>query len=102
VYERDIARITSSGELLNLVINDPWFAWLHALSEFVVLIDERLDAEEPPQEIEAERLIAQAWELLAPNENGRGFAKRYFEALQRDPDVVLAHAKMRKVMANLG
>jgi ligand-binding sensor domain-containing protein len=49
VYERDIARITSSGELLNLVINDPWFAWLHALSEFVVLIDETLDAEEPPQ-----------------------------------------------------
>jgi hypothetical protein len=23
-------RITSSGELLNLVIDDPWFAWLHA------------------------------------------------------------------------
>jgi hypothetical protein len=102
VYERDIARITSSGELLNLVINDPWFAWLHALSEFVVLIDETLDAEEPPQGMDAERLIAQAWELLAPNENGRGFAKRYFEALQRDPDVVLAHARMRKVLANLG
>jgi hypothetical protein len=101
VYERDIARITSSGELLNLVINDPWFAWLHALSEFVVLIDERLDAEEPPQGIEAERLIEQAWELLAPNENGQGFAKRYFEALQRDPDVVLAHARMRKVLGNL-
>jgi hypothetical protein len=102
VYERDIARITSSGELLNLVINDPWFAWLHALSEFVVLIDETLDAEEPPQGMDAERLIAQAWELLAPNENGRGFAKRYFEALQRDPDVVLAHGRMRKVLANLG
>jgi hypothetical protein len=102
IYERDIARITSSGELLNLVINDPWFAWLHALSEFVVLIDERLDEEEPLQGIEAERLIEQAWELLAPNETGRGFAKRYFEALQRDPDVVLAHARMRKVLANLG
>jgi len=102
VYERDIARITSSGELLNLVINDPWFAWLHALSEFVVLIDERLDAEEPPLRIEAERLIEQAWELLTPDENGRGFAQRYFEALQRDPDVVLAHAQMRKVLTNLG
>lgn len=102
VYERDIARITSSGELLNLVINDPWFAWLHALSEFVVLIDERLDDEEPPQGIEIERLIAQARELLTPDENGRGFAQRYFEALQRDPDVVLAHARMRKVLTNLG
>jgi hypothetical protein len=103
VYERDIARITSSGELLNLVINDPWFAWLHALSEFVVLIDETLDdAEEPPQGPDAERLIAEAGELMTPNENGRGFAKRYFEALQRDPDVVLAHGRMRKVLANLG
>ncbi len=101
-YERDIARISSSGELLKLVLYDPWFAWLHELSEFVVLIDETVDAEEPPQGIEAERLIAQAWELLAPNETGRGFAKRYFEALQRDPDVVLAHARMRKVLAGLG
>jgi len=101
-YERDIARIGSSGELLKLVLYDPWFAWLHELSEFVVLIDETLDAKEPTPGLDAERLIAQAWELLAPNETGRGFAKRYFEALQRDPDVVLAHARMRKVLANLG
>jgi len=101
-YERDIARIGSSDELLKLVLYDPWFAWLHELSEFVVLIDERMDEDEPPQGIDAERFIAQAIELLAPNENGKGFAKRYFEALQRDPDVVLAHAKMRKALANLG
>ncbi len=101
-YERDIARISSSGEFLKLVLYDPWFAWLHELSEFVVLIDETLDAKEPPQGIDAERLIAQAWELMAPNENGKGFAKRYFEALQRDPDVVLAHARMRKVLSGLG
>jgi hypothetical protein len=107
-YERDIARIGSSGELLKLVLYDPWFAWLHELSQFVVLIDETLDAmddklgaEGPPPSIDAERLIAQSWELLAPNETGIGFAKRYFEALQRDPDVVLAHARMRKVLSNL-
>jgi hypothetical protein len=100
-YERDIARIGSSGELLKLVLYDPWFAWLHELSEFVVLIDETLDAKEPPPGIDAERLIEQAWELLAPNETGAGFAKRYFEALQRDPDVVLAHARMRKVLTTL-
>ena len=101
-YERDIARIDSKGELLRLVLYDPWFAWLHELSEFVVLIDETLDAEEPLLGIDAERLIAQAAELLAPNETGSGFAKRYFEAMQRDPDVVLAHARMRKVLSGLG
>jgi hypothetical protein len=108
-YERDIARIGSSGELLKLVLYDPWFAWLHELSEFVVLIDETIDplektkdAKQPSGVIDAERFISQAAELLAPNENGTGFAKRYFEALQRDPDVVLAHARMRKVLTSLG
>jgi hypothetical protein len=101
IYERDIARIASSGELLRLVLYDPWFAWLHELSQFVVLIDEALDAEDFPLGIDAERMIAQAGDLLAPEENGRGFAKRYFDALQRDPDVVLAHARMRKVLAAL-
>ncbi len=109
-YERDIARINSTGELLKLVLYDPWFAWLHELSEFVVLIDETLDAidgkvkmksEEPAPVIDPDRFIAQSWELLAPDESGTGFAKRYFEALQRDPDVVLAHARMRKVLTGL-
>src|SRR5271155_5580702 len=78
-YERDIARIDSSGELLKLVLYDPWFAWLHELSEFVVLIDETVDAieevraaKEPPPSIDEEKLIEQAWELLAPDENGTG------------------------------
>ena len=107
-YERDIARIGSSGELLKLVLYDPWFAWLHELSEFVVLIDETVDALDKTRDagelapgIDAERLIEQAWELLAPNETGTGFAKRYFEALQRDPDVVLAHGRMRKILTSL-
>jgi len=102
VYERDIARISSSGELLRLVLYDPWFAWLHELSELVVWIDEALDEKEPPNGIEAERLIGNARDLIAPDEAGQGFAKRYFEALQRDPDVVLAHARMRKVLSMLG
>lgn len=101
-YEHDIARISSAGELLRLVMYDPWFAWLHELSELVVWIDEALDAEIPPDGLEAERLIAQARDLVAPREAGTGFAKRYFDALQRDPDVVLAHAKMRKVLSSLG
>jgi hypothetical protein len=108
IYERDVARIGSSGELLKLVLYDPWFAWLHELSEFVVLIDETVDAidEKPkaydrPPRIDAARLIEQSRELLVPNETGNGFPKRYFEALQRDPDVVLAHAQMRKILSNL-
>jgi hypothetical protein len=102
IYERDIARINTSTDFLRLVLYDPWFNWLHELSELVVLIDETLDAKEPPDGFTAERLIAQAQELLTPNEAGEGFEKRYFEALQRDPDVVLAHARTRKLVTSLG
>src|SRR6266702_2994986 len=41
-YERDVARITSTGQYLNLVLEDPWFQWLRELSAFIVLIDETL------------------------------------------------------------
>src|SRR5882757_9322207 len=96
-YERAHGRrITSRGELFQLVVGDDWFAWLHAVSELVVQIDEMLDAEEPATAIDATRLIDRARLLLKPSEEGDGFAKRYFDALQRDPDVVLAHAAVKK------
>lgn len=101
VYEHDIARIHSSAQLLELVMHDPWFDWLHELSELVVRIDEMLVAEETPSPDDTVALVAQARALVSPAENGHGFAKRYFEAMQRDPDVVLAHAATLKLLAAL-
>ena len=101
-YERDVERIFSLNHLLSLVLHDPWFSWLHELSEFVVMIDETLDSDESLATEDVDRLIDQARQLLSPEENGAGFGRRYFEALQRDPDVVIAHARMMKVFAALG
>ena len=101
VYERDVARITSTGEYLNLVLHDPWFAWLHDLSKFIVLVDETLDFEDPATAADADRLIAQARELVTPSENGSAFGRSYFEAIQRDPGVVLAHRDMMRVFSSL-
>ena len=42
-YELDRGRVGSVGNLLQLVISDPWFAWLHALSELIVRIDETVE-----------------------------------------------------------
>jgi hypothetical protein len=102
-YERDVERVTSPNHLLSLVLHDPWFSWLRELSQLVVLIDETLDADEEPLTTgDAARLIEQARQLLTPEEGGAGFARRYFEALQRDPDVVIAHSRMMKFFAALG
>ncbi len=101
MYERDVARITSTGQYLELVLNDPWFAWLHQLSKIIVLIDETLDFDDPPTPADATRLIAEARELISPSENGTPFARSYFEAMQRDPAVVLAHRDMIRVFSTL-
>jgi hypothetical protein len=101
-YERDIARITSTGQYLDLVLNDPWFHWLHELSEFIVLIDETLDRKEEPLTVEeADRLIDRSRMILVPAENGQGFARRYFEVMQRDPATVLAHRDMLQVLGSV-
>ena len=100
-YERDVARITSSGQFLNLLLNDPWFAWLRELSQFVVVVDETLDLDDSPGAAEAGRLIGRARELVAPSPEGDGFQRRYFEAMQRDPGAVLAHRDMMKLFGEL-
>jgi hypothetical protein len=100
-YDHDIQRITSSGQLLNLVLHDSFFAWLHELSELIVMIDETLDADEPATSADAARLLAQARTLLTPAESGQGFRGQYFDALQRDPDVVIAHGAAMQVLGSL-
>ena len=90
-YELDRGRVASVGHLLQLVINDPWFAWLHALSG---LIGAAVGAD-------AVALVDQVGQLLTASEDGDGFPRRYFEALQRQPAVVLAHADVRRALKSL-
>ena len=42
-----------------------------------------------------------ACRLLTPAEEGTGFARNYFEALQRDPAVVLGHRDMMNIFNGL-
>jgi hypothetical protein len=101
-YERDVERITSPGQYFALAMNDPWFSWLRELSKLIVTIDEALDMkEERATAAEEDRLIGQARELISPSESGESFARRYFEAMQRDPGVVLAHSDMMRVFSAL-
>ena len=100
-YERVHDRIENSYEVLRLVMHDPWFAWLHDLSELIVRIDESLDAKEPPSAADVAGVMRQARELTTPDENGGEFQQKYFRALQRSPDAVLAHAETTTIINNL-
>ena len=96
-YEQVRGRV-SSGQLLQLVINHEQFAWLRALSELIVRMDEMLDSDETVSDAEAITLLGEARDLLKPSESGTNFQQKYHAALQREPDVVLAH---REVLQNL-
>jgi hypothetical protein len=97
-YERAHGQVTG-GELLQLAINHEQFAWLHPVSELIVRIDELLDADEPATADDAEALLAGARALLKPSETGGGFGQKYFAAIQREPDVVLAHREVTRLLS---
>lgn len=83
------------NRLLDLLIRDEQFAWLHAISELVVRIDELTESEGPPEEAEVEGILLQTKKLLNPTEISEDFASKYQEALQNDPAIVMAHMEVR-------
>jgi hypothetical protein len=101
-YEESFGTIATPAAFFQLVTGDPWFAWLRQLSEFIVLIDERLgEKARPVTRQEADEFIGRARALLTPREEGIGFGLHYHNAMQRDPDVILAHASLMKFLATL-
>lgn len=97
-YEMDRGRVGNNASLLQLVISDPWFAWLHSLSGLIVRIDESVARDAPTTEADASAILAEVERLLTASEGGNEFQKRYYEALQRQPAVVVAHADVRRTL----
>ena len=64
-----------TATLLQLVINDPWFAWLRPLSEIVVRIDVMLLPDAEATEADAVTLLEQVERLLSPADR-RGTVRR--------------------------
>ena len=100
-YERINGRVASSGQLLQLVLSDPWFTWLHPISQLVVSIDDLLDNESELSPVEVEHFLIEARALIRPSEEGDGFERCYYEALQREPDVIFAHVEVKKLLTNI-
>jgi hypothetical protein len=82
----------SGPELLRLLLQHEQFAWLRSLSGMISTIDAALDETEGGlSESEVETFFDQTGALLRSGGDGP-FATKYRDALQRSPDVVMAHA----------
>jgi len=98
-YERQHGQV-SVGELFRLVVDHAQFAWLHNISEFVVTIDETLASKEPVTPEQTRTAISVARKMFVPTESGDAFQKKYFDAIQRDPTVVIEHAELARLFNN--
>ena len=84
--------------LLRLVSEHPFFAWLKPITSLIVDIDElvRRDFEIDEAMTSAGRME----KLFGPSADGE-FATRYIPILQRDVDVSIGHAEVRKALSSL-
>jgi hypothetical protein len=98
-YERANGKV-NVGELFRLVVDHQQFAWLHNISEFVVRVDETLAGEAPVKTEDARTAYTLAQKMFAPSESGDAFQKKYFDAIQSDPAVVIDHAELARLFNN--
>jgi hypothetical protein len=98
-YEREHGHV-STGELFRLVLDHQQFAWLHNISEFVVRVDETLAGEVPITAEDLRSAVGMARRMFVPSESGDAFQKSYFDAIQRDPAVVMEHAELARLFSS--
>jgi hypothetical protein len=97
-YERENGRKMGGGELLQVIMTAPQFAWLHPISEMIVRIDQALDDEAPDATVDVDAIVSQARRLVAPDQTEKPYSERYLTALQEVPDAVVAHGKVTAIL----
>jgi hypothetical protein len=104
-YEKRHGRpVAGPVQLFQLVTQDPFFLWLHPMSALMAEIDELYDQKEPIAHDDVvavrttlESLLGSRGQEPSPD----SFVSRYLEILQNDPDVVMAHARVRRALDRL-
>jgi hypothetical protein len=98
-YEIEHGRIKSNMEFFGLVLEHEWFQWLRPMSGLIAEVDEAIGNKKSPITPEAaifylERTVT----LVEMNPNGHHQAQKYYEAIERDPDVARLHVELVEVL----
>ncbi|HEX6750585.1 MAG TPA: hypothetical protein VF092_25065 [Longimicrobium sp.] len=99
VWERSRGPVTNA-QLLQALIEDPFFAWLRPFSGLIVEIDEALAGEHAVSEEDARAFAEQARELVAVDDGDEPTVNRYDLVCRRDPNVLLLHVELSSRIAD--
>lgn len=97
-YAFAVSPIEKPAQLLQLLTDDPFFAWLKPVTSLIVDIDEMARTDFEAADI---ALIADRIDHLFGPKAGQEFAQQYVPILQRSVDVAMSHAAVRKASARL-
>jgi hypothetical protein len=99
-YEQANGPMGGAGQVLDLVMSDPWFDWLHGISRLIVRIDEvtedRDDVTETEAMVDARRVIENARTLFGSGDTE--FRRRYKKILVRSSAAVAAHFEVQRLL----
>ena len=90
-----------SGAQFLQIVSDPLrYGWLQPFSALILAIDDTLDVKDDGENEIAtpEELFERARELLLPPKAGTPFGRRYLSLMQKEPELVLAHGGVAKLL----
>ncbi len=94
VYEHGNGQATS-GQFLNVLINDKDFQWLKKFSNLIVEIDEMFDLDDGVSLEMIESYLLKMKELLELNENDDDFKNKYTKVLQYNSEIEGKHQQLK-------
>jgi hypothetical protein len=88
----------SSGQFLNLLLEDGSFTWLRRFSTLIVEIDEMFAQKDGFTEEAVDAHIKKMKELVLMKSDDADFVARYQGALQQDIDAAAKHAELKSLL----
>jgi hypothetical protein len=97
-YTSKIGPLGGPTHVLQLLNDDPFFAWLKPMTGLIVEIDEisRIDFDRA----KLDDIVGRVRAMFAAQADS-AFTSRYLPLLQRDVDAAIAHAAIRQILARL-
>lgn len=97
IYEGINGPVTS-GQFLNVLLEDHDFAWLRKFSTRIVEIDEMFAQKDGFDPAQVDSHVAKVRQLLNLASGDDDFAFRYQNSLQHSPDAAAKHGELKRLL----
>lgn len=95
-FERQNGSVTS-GQFLNLLLNEPDLQWLRKFSTLIVEVDEMLDLDDGYTEEMIDKYLEQIRNLIDFDFVDEEFESKYKNSIQTDSTIAVKHNELKKL-----